>query len=245
MNLRLHARTRTVLGGLATVLTLAAVSSVASAGREQRASIPFSRAEIYFELNATAQDAGIQALLDAEGWDQVTVLAPDRTPLLTIQADGSVGDIGVTELFFESAEPSLADLPLDELLAKFPEGRYRFEGTTVEGQRLFGAATLSHELPAKATVVSPAEGAVTDPTNTVIAWEPVTEPAGITIAGYQVIVELEQPLRVFSVDLPGTDTSVTVPPEFLEPQTEYKFEVLAIADNHNQTIHEGTFSTAG
>jgi len=48
-----------------------------------------------------------------------------------------------------------------------------------------------------------------------------------------------------SVDLPAVDTSVTVPSEFLEPGTDYKFEVLAVADNHNQTIHEGTFSTAG
>jgi hypothetical protein len=30
---------------------------------------------------------------------------------------------------------------------------------------------------------------------------------------------------------------------FLEPGTDYKFEVIAVADNHNQTITEGTFST--
>ncbi len=248
MKIRPHLRKRTAIGVLAGVLTLAAVpsvASVASADQEQRARIPFSKAKILFELNASAQDAGIQALLDGEGWDHVTILDPDREPLLEIDADGSVGDIGVTELFFESAEPSLADLPLDELLAMFPEGRYRFEGTTVEGQRLVGAATLSHEIPAKAKVLSPAEGAVTDPNHTIIEWEPVTEPAGINIAGYQVIVELEDPLRVFSVDLPPSDTSVVVPPEFLEPGTDYKFEVLTVADNNNQTIHEGTFSTAG
>ena len=245
MNLRPHVRKRTAIGVLAALLTVAAVSSVASADQEQQARIPFSKAKILFELNATAQDAGIQVLLDGEGWDHVAVLGPDRGPLLELDADGSVGEIGVTELFFESAEPSLADLPLDELFAMFPEGRYRFAGTTVEGQRLFGAAMLSHDIPAKANVLSPAEGAVTDPDNTVIEWQPVTEPAGIRTAGYQVIVELEDPLRVFSVDLPASDTSVTVPSEFLEPGTDYKFEVLAVADNHNQTIHEGTFSTAG
>jgi hypothetical protein len=90
-------------------------------------------------------------------------------------------------------------------------------------------------------VVSPAEGAVVDPNNTVIEWEPVTQPAGIEIAGYQVIVELPDPLRVFSVDLPSSDTSVTVPAEFLDPGSDYKFEVLAVADNANQTIHEGTW----
>jgi hypothetical protein len=55
---------------------------------------------------------------------------------------------------------------------------------------------------------------------------------------------LEKPLRVFSVDLPATVTAVTVPAEFLEPGTGYKFEVLAVAKNRNQTITESTFSTA-
>jgi hypothetical protein len=249
MDQRRQMRRRTTLGGLAAAVSLAAAAAtVAAAGassNQARQSIPFSKAKILFELNATAQDAGIQALLDGEGWDHVTIFSPEREPLLEIDADGSVGDIGVTELFFESAEPSLADLPLEELLTMFPEGRYRFAGTTVEGQRLFGAAMLSHDIPAKANVVSPAEGATTDPAHTVITWEPVTAPARIRIAGYQVIVELPDPLRVFSVDLPSTDTSVTVPAEFLEPGTDYKFELLTIADNNNQTIHEGTFSTAG
>jgi hypothetical protein len=234
---------KTTIGGLVAVLALAAVSPIAWASPQRGRTIRFDTAKILFELNATAQDAGIQALLDAEGWETATVISPDGEELLEVQADGSVGDIGVTELFFESAEPSLADLPLDELLAMFPEGRYRFVGRTVEGDRLVGSALLSHDIPAGPTVLSPAEGAVTDPGDTVISWEPVTEPAGIQIADYQVIVELPEPLRVFSVDLPASDTSVTVPAEFLEPGTDYKFEVIAIADNLNQTITEGTFST--
>jgi hypothetical protein len=35
---------------------------------------------------------------------------------------------------------------------------------------------------------------------------------------------------------------VTVPAELLEPGTDHRFEVLAVADNANRTIHEGTFS---
>jgi len=82
--------------------------------------------------------------------------------------------------------------------------------------------------------------------DTVIDWDPVVEPAGIEIAGYQVIVELEEPLRVLSVDLPALVTAVTVPPEFQKPGTDYKFEVLAIArgGGRNQTITESTFTTA-
>lgn len=245
MRVRHHIQTRAWIGAAVVVASLTAAATVAQADTDGRQRLQFSRAKILFELNASAQDAGIQALLDGEGWDEVKVIGPDGQLLLSIEAEGSVGDIGVTELFFESAEPSLADLPLDELQAMFPEGRYRFRGTTVEGQRLVGSAMLSHDIPGKPNVVSPAEGGVLDPANAVIAWDPVTEPAGIEIAGYQVIVELPDPLRVFSVDLPAGDTSVTVPAEFLEPDTEYKFEVLAVATNANQTIHEGTFSTAG
>lgn len=244
MTRRHHLPKRAWIGAGVAVVAVTAASG-AWADQPTARTLRFDEAKILFELNATAQDAGIQALVDGEGWDHVQVFSPDRDLLLEIDADGSVGDIGVTELFFESAEPSLADLPLDELQAMFPEGRYRFVGTTVEGQRLVGSALLSHEIPAEPDVASPAKGAVIDPDNAVIAWEPVTEPAGITIAGYQVIVELPDPLRVFSVDLPASDTSVTVPAEFLDPDTDYKFEVLAIADNANQTIHEGTFTTTG
>ena len=41
-----------------------------------------------------------------------------------------------------------------------------------------------------------------------MAWEPVTEPAGIEIEGYQVLVVQEEPvLRTFSADLPATATT--------------------------------------
>jgi hypothetical protein len=48
---------------------------------------------------------------------------------------------------------------------------------------------------------------------------------------------------VFSVDLPASTTSVTVPAEFLEPGTQYKVEVLAIEASGNQTITEVEFMT--
>ena len=78
-----------------------------------------------------------------------------------------------------------------------------------------------------------------DPTNTVINWNAVTTPPGTNIVGYQVIVERADALRIFDIKLPGTATSVTVPPEFFEPGTQYKFEVLAIEAGGNQTITEG------
>jgi hypothetical protein len=80
-------------------------------------------------------------------------------------------------------------------------------------------------------------------------------PAGIQIAGYHVVVEREDPFRLFDVRLPATATSVTVPPEFLDSDTEYSFEVLAVEAGvgapsvepslgGNQTISSSSFTTS-
>ncbi len=109
--------------------------------------IHLSAAEIRIELNATDLDAGIQIFLDGEGWDRMIGTDPDGNTILDISAVGSIGIQGITELFFESAEPSLEEQSLEELFELFPEGIYRFEGTTTEGDVLKGRARLTHALP--------------------------------------------------------------------------------------------------
>ena len=47
----------------------------------------------------------------------------------------------------------------------------------------------------------------------------------------------------FSVYLPASVTSVTVPKEFMKNNSSYKYEVLAIEVSGNQTISAATFST--
>lgn len=230
-----------ILGAL--VAVVAGVSSVAAVEPHAKP-LRFSKAQIRIEMNQTGNDAGIQMLIDGEGWEHASVYTPGGNRVLNVKARGSVGILGLTELFFESEEPSLDELPLEDLLQMFPEGRYRIVGETSEGRYIVGGAVLSHDIPSGPNVVSPLEGATTDADNTVIDWDPVIEPAGIIITGYQLIVELPEPLRVFSVDLPPSVTALTVPVGFLEPDTGYKFEVLAIAEGGNQTITEGTFTTA-
>lgn len=237
---------RWAVAGLGAALALATTPSAASSG-DRRAPLEFDLAQIRIEKNATARDAGIQMLLDAEDWKRVAIYLPHGGPrIMQVRASSSVGRIGVTELFFESAEPSLEDLPLRDLLRMFPEGRYRLVGETTDGRGMIGTARLTHDIPAGPTVVTPEAGAVTQVDDTVIDWEPVVKPVDIEIAGYQVIVELPEPLRVFSADLPASVTSLTVPAEFLKPGTEYKFEILAIAKGggRNQTITESSFTTA-
>jgi hypothetical protein len=105
--------------------------------------IPFSQRKIIIEVNGTAGDGGIQISVDGEGWKELEVLDPNGREVFEVEGSGDVGQTGVTELFFESAEPSFEDLPLDQLLARFPEGRYTFRGRTVGGESLFGWAPLS------------------------------------------------------------------------------------------------------
>ncbi len=204
--------------------------------------VELAAAEIFIEINDTDGDAGIQIFMDGEGWNKMTVTDPNGTEHLVLEATSGIGAQGLTEFFFESAEPSFDVQPLSELLDRFPEGKYTYTGETVDGDVISGAAELTHDIPA-APVVSPADGAeVEGPV--VIGWEEVTEPAGIEIVRYQVIVELEEPLQVFQIDMPPDARSVTVPAEWIEPGTDYVFEVLAKEASGNQIITEHEFSTA-
>ncbi len=200
------------------------------------------------EFNASANDVGAQVLLDGEPWSKVQIVSPDGRKILDIKTRMSLRKQGLTELFFESSEPSLDDVPLSEFLARFPAGQYKFEGKTTEGSGLAGVATFTHVIPAKPEILSPQEGAAVDPDDFVIEWERVTTTisgsSGIVITGYQVIVQQVEPLRTLMIDLPASVNSVKIPPEFFQQRdAEHKFEVLAIEAGGNQTIHEGLFVT--
>jgi hypothetical protein len=217
--------------------------------------IPFEAVKMIIEFNPGDQDVGVQAFLDSEeGWRKLKIVGPNGRQIFEADGKGSLRKQGLTSLSLESAEPTLDELSLEDFLARFPEGEYTFLATTLEGNRLVGTATFTHAVPDAPLIVAPAQGAVVDPNNTVIMWQPVTGPPGIQIAGYQVVVEREDPFRLFDVRLPATATSVTVPSEFLDPATEYNFEVLAVEAGvgapsvepslgGNQTISSGSFTT--
>jgi hypothetical protein len=202
-----------------------------SATEESAARSPFDEAQVFFEFNTTDNDLGFQLFLDAEGWEKVILTSPGGEQLVRIVADGPLANLGLTELRFESAEPSP-----NEVLNKFPAGEYKLRGQTVEGTTLFSKVTLSHDfLPAP--TLSPSDGDVVDPDNTVVTWN---APGAKQV---EIIVELEDLGETYDVVLPGTTTRLRVPRQFLRRDTEYKIEILAIAENGNRTIKESTFST--
>jgi hypothetical protein len=220
---------------------------------------PFSAARLIFEVNATAGDAGIQLFLDGQPWENIMILNPDGDPIFNVQGTGNLEGFGNTELFSESNEPPFDEVPLSEVLARFPAGKYTFQGTAVDGASLKSMADLTHDIPCGPEIVSPEEGGQVNPNNAVIDWEEVThmldpatgecdeESSQPEIVGYQVIVEQQNPNNilplVFSVFVPATTTIVTVPQGFIQADTKWLFEVLAIEESGNQTITEGSFET--
>ena len=204
------------------------------------ADVPLSESRIYIEFNQTANDLGYHVSLDGEDWKSLKIFKPGDKVIFEVFGRGAYGKLGMTELFFEGAEPNLDEFPLDELLALFPEGEYEFEGRTVDGEEIEGVGALSHAVPNGPGNVTAHLGAND---SVVISWDAVTSvPAGfpnrpINIVGYQLIV------KPFQVTVPANVLSVTVPPEFVGslPSGEVLYEVLAIDVSGNQSITEASF----
>lgn len=265
-----HLILNALLGALA--LLLAATVPVSWAQEE------FDETKVLIEINATDGDAGFHVLLDAEAWKEVRIDDPDGKKIFQEQAKGNLLEQGLTENFFESAEPLCAFdeedpeaevVPLSEFLERFPAGDYLFTGKIHPGDKLEGTATLTYDLPAAPDLSSFDGTENVDPANAVITWAAgmdlgekcqdddlvtegiITDPASVDIVGWEVVVEPEDEeavdlLRVFSVQLPPGQTSVTISPEYLNAfpvGTDFKFEVGAIEASGNQTFSEGSFST--
>jgi hypothetical protein len=239
------ARPIQIAAGVAALALLALGGTALGHGQGSKTAsnpIRLADATMIVEVNATDGDAGLQVFLDGEPWRSMRITSPDGRTILAVKATGRLRNFGLTELFSESSEPSFDEFPLHKFKRLFPEGRYRFVGTTIEGQRVAGRARLSHDIPDGPEITSPASDSTLPPGTILASWNPVPEPSGINIVGYRAIVEREDPLRVFSVDLPASVTSVTVPQEFVESGTAYKLEVQAIEASGNQTLTELEFS---
>jgi hypothetical protein len=131
-----------------------------------------------------------------------------------------------------------------------------------DGKILVGSATFTHDVPAPPTIDAPVLAA--DPRDTkrdpvpledlTVMWQDVTETVAggpVDITGYEVIVtkEVDDDPNGFSrptydVHVPPTLNSLRVPAEFLEADTVYELEVLALEVSGNQTITVGFFKTA-
>lgn len=212
-------------------------------------------AKLLIEHNATDEDTGFQGFGDGEPWNELNITGPDGEAILNVSPEGNLNGFGLTELFFETSEPENDEVPIETVLARLDEGQYSFSGEIVDADDNALTATLTHAIPEGPELTGPEDGETgVDPSNVVISWEPVTtdlNDQAINIVGYQVIVELDEEPQypagfahpVFSVYLPATTTSVTVPAAFMESDESYSYEVLAIEESGNQTLSSAEFET--
>ena len=219
----------------------------------------FEEAELFIELNDTDGDLGIHGSIDGEPWTMLAITAPDRRQVLQVAGQGNMRRQGLTQLFFESAEPTFDELEPEEFFDRFPEGTYRIVGRALEGGRITGTAVLSHVLAAPPSNVlvgglpaaesCDAETLPTVAAPVTISWDPVTtshpeigKAGPVSIRRYQFIVEREG--VNLSVDLPPTVTSFTIPTAITSLGDEFKFEIIARTDTGNNTAVESCFQVA-
>ena len=251
---------------VATIAALA-LGIVAPASSADDGEIPFDEANIFFELNDTDGDLGIHALIDGDAWKKLEIEDPREREMLYIRVQGRLRKQGLTEIFFESAEPTFGELPPEKFFRRFPVGEYEIEGRTLEGEELESIAELTHTMPAPAGNITisgeparPLDGSDCDEDNppevsnpVIIAWDAVTtshptigeSDPDIEILRYQAVAEWEdddENVFVSSVDIQSVDGvasySVTVSPKFFVADTEVKFEVLVREASGNQTAVE-------
>ena len=94
-------------------------------------------------------------------------------------------------------------MPLSKFKRRFPEGTYRFAGRTIEGKKQVGKGRLSHKIPNGPEILAPAEDSTVPDGDVDARWAPAPRP-GIEIEGCRVIVERENPFRLYQVELPAS-----------------------------------------
>lgn len=255
---------------LSTALAVSLCSIGTVSWAEEENETPFSEAELFFELNNTDGDLGIHASIDGDPWKRLEIEDPKGRKMLNIRAKGRLQQQGMTQLFFESAEPRFEELSPQQFFSRFPEGIYEIEGKTLEGKELESETKVTHVMPAppEPTVNGlpmaqncDAEDPGFDITITkapvTIAWPPVMTshpdpngggagvqpPVPVTIHNYELVVEVLDAEFASKLDviLPPGETSVTIPEEFIALGKEFKYEVLAREESFNQTAVETCF----
>lgn len=235
------------VAAVAALVSVVAVKIGTDAGASNSGrTVAFADARLKIEYNATDGDAGLQIFADTEDpWQEIRITNPAGRAIANFQASDVIKNFGLTELFSESSEPPFAEFPFSKFKQLFPEGRYTFDGTTIDGKHLRSTFNFTHDVPAGPRITSPAAASTVGRNDLVVTWDPVTTPANVNVVAYEVIVTADKPApsggeRTVDVTLPGNATRFPVPAEFLTPG-RYKTEVLAIDDGGDQTLTDVAF----
>ena len=235
------------------------------AGPAQEAGeLPFSEAQLYFELNHTDGDLGFHGLIDGDAWKSLEIEAPNEALLMNVWIRNNLRRQGLTEIFFESDEPSFDELSPRQFFNRFPAGIYEVEGITLEDEELEAEIRVSHVMPGPpgGIKVNGRNSAVNcDATLPVVSepvtldWNAVTKShptvgtpnVNVTVLKYEVVGEIEREgqnpdVLVFSAEVPRNVTIFEFPESFTGlADGEMKFEIVTKLTNGNQTAVESCF----
>jgi hypothetical protein len=220
-------------------------------GRGPAVRLPSTK--LFIEHNSTDADTGVHGLFDGADWLKLLVFDPSGRLILEVEPNQQLRTQSISGIFFESAEPPNAEVPIEEILQRFPEGRYAVGGCTQDGRRLTGSALFTHAIPAGPVITFPEDEGVVPTSNLTVRWNQVgvtIDGKPINLTGYEVIITKDVPddpngmsRPTLDIHVPPTVTSLTVPNEFLEPRTRYELEVLVLEFSGNQTITSLHFRT--
>jgi hypothetical protein len=213
-------------------------------------------AQLYFELNNTDRDLGIHSSIDGEPYVKLEIEDPFGRMVLGIEAQRRLARQGLTQLFFESAEPPFDELSPQAFFNRFPEGIYEIEVVDEDGEEFEVEVFLSQVMaaPVKNVKVNGIPAAASCDSNVlptvsapvVIDWDAVTKchptigkKGAVKIEQYQFFVEREG--VKLSVELPPTVTEFEVPAEILALGDDFKFEIIARTATGNNTAIETCF----
>ena len=238
--------------------TFMATFSLVFADDDDDDDIPFAEGRLFFELNDTDGDLGIHAKIDGDEWKKLKIEDPKGRRMLRVKVQGRLKRQGLTELFFESAEPTFDELDPVDFFKRFPEEIYEIEGKTLDGEERENEVYLSHVIPAAPAGVTvnggdAAEGCDADlpsisPVGGVtISWDNVEmshlalgrdtdtplADLGVEVRNYEVVVQIDETDFKSTSIVPADITSWTFSEEFFElsKEGEYKFEILVRVNN--------------
>lgn len=225
------------------------------AAHQEPASQPFAVAELFVELNDTDHDLGLHAAVDGGTWTSLEVEGPHERLLLSIASRGRLRSQGLTQLAFESAEPTFDELDPKDFFRRFPEGIYEIDGVSQSGGAFESRVRFSHVLaaPVRATVSGLAAAESCDAATlpevvspVLIDWDPVTtshpevgKTGPVTISRYQFFIQ--QGDTKLSLDLPPSATEFEVPASITAAGGQFKFEIIARTTTGNNTAMESCF----
>jgi hypothetical protein len=222
--------------------------------------ISFTDADVFLELNNTDGGLGIQGSIDGDAWKRMSIEDPKGRKIMKVYTGGKLRRHGLTQIDFESAEPSFDELDPGVFFKRFPEGEYDIEGRTIDGQEVESTAILTHVLPGPPDniVVNGMElpngcGDGAGPVvrgRLVITWDAVTEShpelgrtdEPIEVKYYQVVLEQLDLGLSFTADLPPETTEVIVPETFSDYGGVFKLEILVKEESGNKTATETCFT---